>query len=68
MNEHPWYGDCVKEIDRALARGRKLRIWEVGFLSNVKHRIRLGWGLTTKQEKNLWELYERMTDIQRIYR
>lgn len=66
MNQHPWYPFCLKEIDDAVARGRRLNNWERDFLTTARERIERSLGLTDKQEKSLLDLRNKMTEMRRI--
>lgn len=62
----PWIPFCMKEIDTAVSRGKRLTDWELDFLKTVKHRVGASLGLTPKQVDRLQKLHQRMTEVKRL--
>lgn len=68
MSSEPWIPFCIKEIDAAVAKGKRLDSWEFSFMATVRFRDSQGLGLTPKQVERLQKLHARMTEISRIKR
>lgn len=67
-NEFEKWSWCVKEIDSAIKRGKKIFDLEYRDLSTIRHRLNLSLPLTDRQDELLWRVYKRMTEPKRLPR
>jgi len=73
MTSPNWYSFALKEIDRAIENGRRLKPFEDEFLNGdgknsagIRRRVGVGFSLSEAQEKTLLRIHERMTEAKRI--
>jgi hypothetical protein len=57
---------CLKEIDSAVARGKRLYDSEAAEIATIKHRLSKGIEITDKKDSGLFKTYQRMTEPTRI--
>ena len=57
---------CIKEIDAAIKRGKKIFDLESRDLSTIRHRLSLNLSLTDRQDELLWRVYKRVTEPKRL--
>lgn len=65
----PWYPVCLREIDDALGRGRRLKnSREADFLKAVRDAVDMGLFLSEKKESWLRDIRDRMIHVKKFDR